>query len=66
MDITTVVYTISMVDFIDRQSGSTFSIYYILLVLYREINNYVIDKQSTGFIQVTQAGMQSMKDLKNH
>jgi hypothetical protein len=24
------------------------------------INNYVIDKQSTGFIQVTQAGMQSL------
>ena len=65
MDITTVVYTISMTDFIDMQSGKL-SIYYILLVLYREINNYEIDKQSTGFIQVTQAGMQSLKDLKNH
>jgi hypothetical protein len=60
MDITTVVYTISMVDFIDRQSGRQLSIYYILLVLYREINNYVIDKQSTGFMQEMQAGMQSL------
>jgi hypothetical protein len=60
MDITTVVYTISMTDFIDRQSGSKLSIYYILLVLYREIINHVIDNQSTGFIQVTQAGMQSL------
>ena len=60
MDIRIVVHTISMTDFIDRQSGSKLSIYYILLVLYREINNHVIDKQSTGFIQVTQAGMQSL------
>ena len=59
MDITTVMYTISMIDFIDRQSRRQLSTYYILLVLNREINNHVVDKQSAGFIQVTQTGMQS-------
>jgi hypothetical protein len=60
MDITTVMYTISMIDFIDRQSRRQLSTYYILLVLNREINNHVVDKQSAGFIQVTQTGMQSL------
>jgi hypothetical protein len=59
MDITTVMYTISMINFIDRQSRRQLSTYYILLVLNREINNHVVDKQSAGFIQVTQTGMQS-------
>ena len=56
MDITTVINAISMTDFIERQ----YIVYYILLVLYTEIKNLAINKQSTGFIQVTQAGIQSL------